>query len=120
MIRSVPAPTARHPVPVLLVATSLSLFFTHYTGVFFVAGLGLAWLALGRAQDTLQLLRPLLGINSSGVSGARLEWRATDLWTVEGFLEDRFARELNTGFSINDSFQVPKIWGLFLAREWGY
>jgi autotransporter translocation and assembly factor TamB len=74
------------------------------------------------AQDVFLalLLRPLLGINSSGISGARLEWRATDQWTVEGFLEDRFARELNTGFSINEAFQVPKVWGLFLAREWGY
>lgn len=73
------------------------------------------------AQDVFLalLLRPLMGINS-GVSGARLEWRATDLWTVEGYLEDRFARELNTGFSINEGFEVPKVWGLFLAREWGY
>jgi autotransporter translocation and assembly factor TamB len=74
------------------------------------------------AQDMFLalLLRPLLGINSAGISGARLEWRATDLWTVEGFLEDRFARDLNSGFSINEAFQVPKVWGLFLAREWGY
>jgi hypothetical protein len=49
--------------------------------------------------------------------GARVEWRMAPTWTVEGFIEDRFARTPSFGLSEIDD---RKVWGLSLFREWGY
>lgn len=68
------------------------------------------------------LLRPLTGLaGTESVSrpGVRVEWRFADLWTVEGFVEDRFARSGGTGFG-DLGFRPEQVLGLSLFREWGY
>lgn len=68
------------------------------------------------------LLRPLSSFGEGGqsqFSGARVEWRFADLWTVEGFVEDRFSREGLSGFR-EIGFTTAKTMGLLLYREWGY
>lgn len=68
------------------------------------------------------LLRPLSSFGEGGqsqFSGARVEWRFADLWTVEGFVEDRFSREGLSGFR-ELGFTTAKTMGLLLYREWGY
>jgi translocation and assembly module TamB len=51
--------------------------------------------------------------------GVRAEWRFSDLWTVESFVEDRFSRSGITGFS-ELGFQLSKVIGVSIFREWGY
>lgn len=68
------------------------------------------------------LLRPLSSYGEAGqsqFSGARVEWRFTDLWTVEAFVEDRFSRTGLQGFR-ELGFTSEKTMGLLLYREWGY
>jgi autotransporter translocation and assembly factor TamB len=68
------------------------------------------------------LLRPLTGLGAvsrTQFPGVRLEWRFTDTWSVEGFVEDRFAREPSTGFGAL-GLRLSKVLGLSLYREWGY
>ncbi len=68
------------------------------------------------------VLRPLTGLGSRAQNqfpGARLEWRFTDLWTIEGFVEDRFAREGASGFG-ELGLTLSKVFGISLYREWGY
>jgi hypothetical protein len=48
-----------------------------------------------------------------------LEWTLGDLWTVEGFLEDRFARNRLPGFS-NVVLDTDMVAGFFVYQEWGY
>ena len=67
-------------------------------------------------------LRPLTGLGaraSTQFPGARLEWRFSDSWTVESFLEDRFAREAASGFG-ELGLRLDKVLGLSIYREWGY
>ncbi len=68
------------------------------------------------------LLRPLSNVGSTAqdqFAGFRLEWRVADAWTVEGFVEERFARRPAAGFG-NFEFDTPRIFGFFLRRDWGY
>ncbi len=67
------------------------------------------------------VLRPLRGIGGSQaqIPGARLEWRFTDLWTFNAYIEDRFGREGVYTFG-ELGLQVNRILGLELFREWGY
>ena len=49
--------------------------------------------------------------------GARVEYRPWQTWTIEGYLEDQFARRPSFGpAEISDR----KVLGLSLFREWGY
>jgi autotransporter translocation and assembly factor TamB len=67
------------------------------------------------------VLRPLRGIGGSQaqIPGARVEWRFTDLWTLNAYLEDRFGREGVYTFG-EMGLRVNRIFGLELYREWGY
>ena len=68
------------------------------------------------------VLRPLTGLGAQAqnqLPGARLEWRFADLWTLEGFVEDRFAREAASGFG-QLGLRLDKVLGFSLYREWGY
>jgi hypothetical protein len=67
------------------------------------------------------VLRPLQGIGGSQaqIPGARLEWRFSDLWTLNAYLEDRFGREGVYTFG-EAGLQVNRIFGLEIFREWGY
>jgi autotransporter translocation and assembly factor TamB len=67
------------------------------------------------------ILRPLRGIGGSQaqIPGARLEWRFTDAWTFNAYVEDRFGREGVYTFG-EAGLQVNRIFGLELFREWGY
>ena len=68
------------------------------------------------------VLRPLGGLQGGGqaqLPGARIEWRFTDAWSMEGFVEDRFAREGASGFG-ELGLRLSKIFGVFLYRDWGY
>lgn len=67
------------------------------------------------------VLRPLRGIGGSQaqIPGARLEWRFTDLWTLNAYLEDRFGREGVYTFG-EAGLRVNRIFGLEIFREWGY
>jgi hypothetical protein len=68
------------------------------------------------------MLRPLGGLQAGSqaqLPGARLEWRFTDTWSMEGFVEDRFAREGASGFG-ELGMSLSKIFGVSLYREWGY
>ncbi len=68
------------------------------------------------------VLRPLTGLGGGARTqfpGARLEWRFTDSWSAEGFVEDRFAREGASGFG-ELGIRLSKVFGLSLYREWGY
>jgi hypothetical protein len=47
-----------------------------------------------------------------------VEWRLADLWTLEGFIEDRFAR--SPLFAFSDVYRGDKVKGFFFWREWGY
>ena len=70
-------------------------------------------------------LRPLYGVGSSTtrpsspLAGVRMEWTLGDLWTVEGFLEDRFSRNRHPGFA-NLALETELVAGFFVYQEWGY
>ncbi len=69
------------------------------------------------------LWRPLSNLDpASGLSqfaGLRVEWQVADLWTLEGFYEDRFNRSpLFRAGSLG--YRSPKMGGFFFWREWGY
>ena len=51
--------------------------------------------------------------------GVRVEVQARQDVTLEGFLEDRCTREGFRGLG-DLSFQLAKVWGFSLFREWGY
>jgi translocation and assembly module TamB len=67
------------------------------------------------------VLRPLRGIGGTqaNLPGARLEWRFSDTWTMEGFVEDRFGRQGVISFG-EAGLRVSRIFGVELYREWGY
>ncbi len=65
------------------------------------------------------LTRPLAQSSNSQFAGVRLEWRARDLFSVEGFWEDRFLRQGVGGFG-GLGIQASKVGGVFFFREWGY
>ncbi len=68
------------------------------------------------------LVRPLASMaQTSGnvVGGARLDYRFGPEWTAEAFWEDRFLRGGTIGFGLNN-FQVERVAGLSVFREWGY
>lgn len=65
------------------------------------------------------LARPLSQSNNSQFAGVRLEWSARDLFSVEGFWEDRFLRQGISGFG-GLGIQASKVGGVFFFREWGY
>jgi hypothetical protein len=68
--------------------------------------------------------RPLTGVGASGsrpdpFSSLRVEWRLSDQWTLESFIEERFARA--SLFRLADpGIRQPKVLGFFLFRQWGY
>lgn len=70
-------------------------------------------------------LRPLYRVGSSTarprgpLAGVRMEWTLGDLWTVEGFLEDRFSRNRHPGFA-NLALDTELVAGFFVYQEWGY
>lgn len=73
-------------------------------------------------QDVFAVLmwRPLSDLGATGgtqFAGLRLEWRLADFWTLEGFVEDRFAR---SPFFQGGNLINRKILGFFFWREWGY
>ena len=69
------------------------------------------------------LWRPLTDLAATSqtqFAGLRLEWRVADLWTLEAFVEDRFARSPLFRSTNLGGFDQKKIFGFFLWREWGY
>jgi hypothetical protein len=58
------------------------------------------------------------GANRNAFSG-RLEWRFRDEWAFEAFAEDR---SLGRSFTSLDAlgFDLSKVFGFFVFREWGY
>lgn len=55
--------------------------------------------------------------SSLRLSGARVEYRPWETWTIEGYIEDQFARTPSFGpTEISDR----KVLGLSFFREWGY
>ena len=69
------------------------------------------------------IFRPLTGVgqgddNRNPWRGVRAEWQLGDVWTLEGFFEDRFTRETVSFGALGEDF--AEIYGLFLYREWGY
>lgn len=65
--------------------------------------------------------RPMGGAGGEGsqVSSIRLEWRISDLWTLEGSWEDRYSR--TSFFRVRDAArQEDRILRFFLYRDWGY
>ncbi|MEX0936168.1 MAG: hypothetical protein WD013_04620, partial [Gemmatimonadota bacterium] len=70
------------------------------------------------------ILRPLTGLGATGRStrlpGARLEYGFMDYWTLEGYLEDRLARQGGAGFGDLDRDVDGRVFGVSLFREWGY
>ena len=69
------------------------------------------------------LLRPLTNwaaTSQSQFAGFRLEWRMADLWTLEAFVEDRFARSPLFRSTNLGGLNQRKIPGFFFWREWGY
>lgn len=68
------------------------------------------------------VLRPLTGLaagSQNQIPGARVEWRFSDDWTLEGFVEDRFYRQGVSGFG-DLGVDLSKILGLSLYRQWAY
>jgi hypothetical protein len=68
------------------------------------------------------VIRPLSSFGQGGqnqFSGARVEWRFSDSWTVEAFVEDRFSRGAFSGFQ-DIGISSDQIMGLLLFRDWGY
>jgi autotransporter translocation and assembly factor TamB len=68
------------------------------------------------------LWRPLTDLASTGqtpFAGLRVEWQVADLWTLEGFVEDRYSRSpvFRAG---NLGYRLEKLKGFFFWREWGY
>lgn len=68
------------------------------------------------------LWRPLTDLATDDYgqfAGLRVEWRVADLWTLEGFVEDRFSRSpvFRAG---NFGYRQEKLKGFFFWREWGY
>ncbi|MFQ5536790.1 MAG: translocation/assembly module TamB domain-containing protein [Gemmatimonadota bacterium] len=75
---------------------------------------------LGEDVFFVLIFRPLARQGSSGVfGGARVEWALNDLYTFEGFVEDRFLRSGIRGFG-DLGFQTSRVLGVFIFREWGY
>ena len=68
------------------------------------------------------VIRPLSSFGQGGqnrFSGARVEWRFSESWTVEAFVEDRFSRGALSGFQ-DIGISTAQIRGLLLFRDWGY
>jgi len=68
------------------------------------------------------LWRPLADEATSGqgqFAGLRMEWRMADLWTLEGYHEDRFSRSPLFGAG-NLAYRLDKVTGFLFWREWGY
>ncbi|MEX2526909.1 MAG: translocation/assembly module TamB domain-containing protein [Gemmatimonadota bacterium] len=68
------------------------------------------------------VLRPLTGLaagSQNQIPGARVEWRFSDDWTLEAFVEDRFYRQGVSGFG-DLGVNLSKILGLSLYRQWAY
>ena len=64
--------------------------------------------------------RPLTSLGTAQqdqFAGLRLEWRLADFWTLDGFIEDRFAR---SPLFRSADFKSKKVLGLSFWREWGY
>jgi len=67
------------------------------------------------------LWRPLAerGATQGQIPGLRVEWRMADLWTLEGYWEDRYSRSPLFGAG-NLAYQVKRVKGFLFWREWGY
>lgn len=63
------------------------------------------------------LVRPLS--SRAPIAGVRADWQLGDVWTVEGFVEDRFSRDPVVGFD-ELGYGLAPIFGFFLYRDWGY
>lgn len=69
------------------------------------------------------LWRPLSDLAATSqdqFAGLRVEWRMADLWTLEAFIEDRFARSPLFRSTNLAGLDQKKILGFFFWREWGY
>ncbi len=67
------------------------------------------------------LLRPLSSKGAgSTFAGLRLEWAASDSYTLEASVEERFFRGRVVGFGDLGVAPNPRGFGLFLFREWGF
>ena len=67
------------------------------------------------------LLRPLSNQGAgSQFAGVRLEWVASNAYTIESFWEDRFIRAGVGGFKELGLTNPEKGIGLFIFREWAY
>ncbi|TVP77202.1 MAG: translocation/assembly module TamB [Gemmatimonadales bacterium] len=67
------------------------------------------------------VLRPLQGLGGARaqIPGARLEWRFSETWLMEAYVEDRFGRE--AGFTFGDpGLSLARVLGLEMWRDWGY
>ena len=62
-------------------------------------------------------LTELAGAGQSQFAGLRVEWRLADLWSLEGFVEDRLSR---SPLFRSTNLKLDKVLGFFLYREWGY
>lgn len=102
------------------------------TQEFSLAGLGLGSTLAGTqielgwylSEDLFAVIvvRPLIDdgpTTGSKLGGVRLEWTATDTYTVEAFWEDRFLRRRTFGFG-QLGVRTDKVLGFLLYREWGY
>ena len=85
-------------------ATEVDIGKYLWENVFF----GVTWRPFGAQRSALQ----------DAFSG-RIEWRFRDGWSLEAFAEDRFLRDSFTGFE-QLSFDLSKVYGLFVMRQWGY
>ncbi len=56
--------------------------------------------------------------NRDSFSG-RIEWRFRPGWALEAFAEDRFLRGSFSGFE-QLGFNLSKVWGMFVFRQFGY
>ena len=54
--------------------------------------------------------------NQGIFSGVRAELALGDQWSLEGFIEDQFARQRSTTF--NRAFELNQVRGVFLFRDW--
>jgi hypothetical protein len=64
-------------------------------------------------------LNNLAATQQSQFAGLRFEWRMADLWTLEGYIEDRFSRSPISGAG-SLGYKLAKVKGFFFWREWGY
>jgi translocation and assembly module TamB len=93
----------------VLQGTQVEAGFYAHRNVFVLGSFSPFSPALGGAAEPESLFRPGWG--------ARVEFRLTRSWTLEGYWEDRFARTPSFSY---DEIHDRTVRGLSLFREWGY